>query len=202
MMVKKSGPTHVKPVSPCEAGVEGFILSLMEMDPRIKDYSFYEDVEEKVGYIPTKKQIMFPVDFPRGTHQISHIVEMNNFSRLTKKDWGMKTPEIHQKGWQSPGGFFAAMARKIRVRAIELHMQPKDNHPKSTMYNITNNPYWDEESRARLHFGRFKSPKDIKHWSNDLREKTSNAWSLDRIRHEWEIRLDYLRDWMESKKAA
>lgn len=40
--------------------------------------------------------------------------------------------------------------------------------------------------------------KDVKCWMDHLRERTYQAWSLDRIDHEWKVRLDHIRNWMET----
>lgn len=173
------------------------VISLFEMEPRIKVYSLFGDADPEMnqGYIPEKHQLLFPIGIPGAAHEIAHMVEMRNPDRWTKVDWGMVSPKKNKgySKWQSTGGLFAALTREIRVRAIQQHINSEMPYP-----SIMDNPHWNDLVCDRLHFGRFKSRKDVLDWSNDLKNKTYNAWSLDRIRHEWEVRLNHIRNWMET----
>jgi hypothetical protein len=41
------------------------------------------------AYMPRKELIIFTCELPRVSHEIAHMVEMNNFDRLKKDDWGL-----------------------------------------------------------------------------------------------------------------
>jgi hypothetical protein len=164
------------------------------MDSRIRVFSLYDELEENQGYIPRKDMICIPIGLPSADHEIAHMVEMNNPKRWTLPDWGMPHPAV---GYKANKNFFQALSREIRVRAIQAHITGKSNphFPK-------NHCGWEHEIAPRLHFGRFKCPQDVFDWASGMWQKTHNAWSLDRIRHEWEIRLNHIRNWMEIKAAA
>jgi hypothetical protein len=126
-------------------------------------------------------------------------VELRNPIRWTIPDWGM--PRFDLDNIKS-GPFFAALSREIRTRAIQLHIsvfESEQEKLRSTAYDQFNNPWWRGQAFKRLHFGKFKCPQDLTNWMCDLRERTYNAWSVDRIRYEWEIRLNHIRHWMETK---
>lgn len=161
-----------------------FAIDLVSMDSRILPRDTLNDV---VFYKPGKNAIMFPYCLPSVAHEVAHVVEMNNFSRLVQDDFGMKLFFCKP----SPQMVFAAASRETRVRAIERHMG-------ETSYLLHNN-LWKSYCKESCPFGRFKTYSDVEDWYLDLDEKTYKAWSLDRIRHEWEIRLNYIRDWMETK---
>jgi hypothetical protein len=182
---------HKDTKTPKECGVEGFALSLLEMDARIRTYHIYQDTGDIKGYCPTKKFLYFPVGLPTAEHEIAHMVEIQNTARLTRQDWGMTNTPLEQK---SSRQLFAALVREIKVRTIQLRMTPGSK----TCEDIFNNSYWKDEARKRVPFGRFKSWENVTDWAESLRVKTYRAWSLDRIRHEWEIRLNHIRDWMET----
>lgn len=102
-----------------------------------------------------------------------------------------------------PAAFFAGLVREIRVRTIQLHMMPEEMGRKGgTIYNILNNQLtWGDYAGKYSPFGRFKSYQDVEIWANDLREKTYQAWSLERIEHEWKIRLTHIQNWMETSQG-
>lgn len=72
-----------------------------------------------------------------------------------------------------------------------------------TAYNILRNDHaWGEWAKTHVPFGRFKSYEHVQAWVHDIREKTYKAWSLERIKHEWEIRLNAMREYMETRQVA
>lgn len=166
------------------------------MESRICVCPLYGDIEDDKGYFVTKSNIFIPYQLPKIEHDIAHLVELTNSKRWTMTDWGM--PRFDDDNIK-PGPFFAALCREARTRAIQLHMQPEaigDNN--NTTYNQLANSYWMSMTKSLLPFGRFKCLKDVECWMGDIRERTYKAWSLDRITHEWKIRLDHIRNWMET----
>lgn len=172
-----------------------FIISLLEMDSRIRIFELYDELEEDMGYIPRKDMICIPYVLPSADHEIAHMVEMKNPERWTLPDLGMRHPRL---GMKTAEGIFAALAREVRVRAIQSHMTPSLNNPRFP----EKHPYWEDEVTKRLPFGRFKSPETLFDWAENLYKRTHSAWNLDRIRHEWEIRINHIQNWMETKVAA
>lgn len=174
-----------------------FARSLLILDSRIR---INEDafLDDKFFFV-TKQHIYVPHGIPSIEHEIAHAVEMRNKDRWLLPDWGL----AFGTKWNdniTPRIMFASMAREIRVRAIQLHMFPdKLNDAQSTAVNILNNEYaWGHWARMMVPFGRFRCYQDVWDWAADLREKTYKAWSLERIAHEWKIRLTHMQEWMET----
>jgi hypothetical protein len=181
--------------TPKEAKLDEFVLRMFMKEERIKVYPMFGDQDDKkeFGYIPSKDKLLIPYDFPRASHEIAHMVEMNNPERWTKTDWGFPKIDNFMRG--SANGFFAAFAREIRVKAIEDHIRTE---PRCTEKD-TDHMYWGPEAKKKLPFGRFKTFQDLEVWADDLREKTFKAWSPERIEAEWDIRLEHIQNWMETK---
>lgn len=170
-----------------------FERSLFEMDSRIRVFGFFDDLESNHGFIIRKDMICIPTGLPSADHEIAHMVEMTNRSRWTLHDWGIN---IHEPKTQK--GLFAAISRETRVRAIQRHMTP--NIPRFAPLN--NVHCWEPWVKENIPFGKFKTYQDVENWVVDMHDKTYAAWSLDRIRYEWEVRINHIRDWMETKAAA
>jgi hypothetical protein len=212
MLIKVPQNILAKTKSVAELASKGelnpFVEFLFSLEPRIRVHSFEliegsykmsKDREHKqaIFYAVSKDHIHIPYSFPDEAHEVAHMVEMRDPSRWTLPDWGLKLDGNLESIDRQ---VFAWMAREVRVRAIQLHMmgadKPKISHP--TLYNILNNGCWKDSAQRNLSYGRFKTMKDVEDWVLDLREKTFNDWSKDRIITEWVKRLDYIRDEMES----
>lgn len=173
-----------------------FVMSLLNVDSRIRVCPFYGDVEENKGFFVTKQHIFIPYELPKIEHDIAHLLELKNSKRWTMVDWGMPRFDAD---YIKPRPFFAALSREIRTRAIQLYMEPKAyGDMKSTTFNQLANPYWYGMAEKLLPFGRFNSMQDVESWLGHVRECTYSAWCKDRIVHEWNIRLDHIRNWMET----
>lgn len=159
---------------------------------------------DKQFFVVTKDYIYCPYVLPNPEHEIAHAVEMANPKRWLLPDWGLAfDPFTNERGLTSRM-MFAAMSREVRVRAIELHMMPEYRNDKgSSKYNILRNEHaWGDWAKRYTPFGRFKNYDDVQAWVHDLREKTYRAWSLERIEHEWKIRLGVMREYMDTKAQA
>jgi len=183
--------------------INPFVKYLLESEPRVRLHPLADDLDDKKFFFITKKNIHIPYALPEVEHEIAHAVEMTNPSRWTLPDWGMAETVAWNNGLTARR-MFAAMSREIRVRAIQLHMSPpSDTNNRSSLVNILNNEHaWGPWAEQFTPYGRFKNYQDVWDWANDLRARTYNAWSLDRIHHEWMIRLTHMQHWMESKEAA
>lgn len=183
-----------------------FVRRMVESEPRFRFHDVGNDVyDDRQIFVVTKDVIHLPVGLPTAEHEIAHAVEMKDKSRWLLPDWGLI---FGVKDWETkltPSRFFASMAREVRVRAIELLINHTHRNDKtSTRYNILNNEYaWGGLYTKRwLPYGRFKNYKDVQSWVHDLREKTWKAWSLERIEHEWMIRLAHMQNWMETSSQT
>lgn len=185
-------------VNPSTTNMAPFAKELMLRDSRIKVFpladEFYigKDVPVR-AYVPRQDVIAIPFVLPTIEHQIGHMVEMKNMKRVLQPDWGLRP---FADKWSNPSdkSFYAALAREIRVRAIQSHM---DGYK---VDRILTHPMWGEYS-IRLPFGKFKSSREVQAWIVDTFDHTRRVWNLDRIRTEWNRKIDYLRDWMETKNA-
>jgi hypothetical protein len=185
-------------------------VDLIKCFPRVKlTQMVFEDSDGKEqAYTPTKECIYLTYDLPELTHEIAHMVEMNNFSRLTLVDWGFwlgRNKSI--KSW------FAAAAREARVRSIECKFYSGASKIKLSTINgetkwgeqkssLLDNSLWAAYLRDGLPFGRFKTFNDIDMWIKEIEEHTRKVWSLEKIRHEWKIRVEHICNWMETKENA
>lgn len=175
-----------------------FTYHLLGMEPRIRLHEFLDDLDDENFFTITKEHIYSPYQFPPIEHEICHLLEMRNEKRWLLSNQGMET--YTDLNLISAKSFFAGLARELRVRAIQLHMMPEElDNKNGCVYNILNNQLtWGQYAALHLPFGRFKTYQDVEDWAGLIREKTYKAWSQDRIVHEWKIRLDYIRDYMES----
>ena len=194
--MSKWSPGIHNAVSPQLLNLNPLVQRLCAMEPRIRVCNLFGDIEEDKGFFVTKSHIFIPHQLPKIEHDISHLLELRNSKRWTLPDWGM--PRFNDATIKC-GPFFAALCREVRTRAIQLHLEPETiGNETSTTWNQLANPYWSDMTERLLPFGRFKCMKDVKCWMGDLRERTYQAWSLDRIDHEWKVRLDHIRNWMET----
>ena len=169
--------------------INDFSSSLLKMDDRIKLCQMGYDIDSSGAYIPTKTHIIIPVFLPLITHEISHLVEINPLERLLQNDFGMRIwPSISKKFW-------VALAREVRVRAIESIIEPK---PFSSR-KIEDNSEWLKMIEKAVPYGKFKDVKEVIEWTKHIHNTTIKQWDQERIRFEWCNRLDYLREWMETK---
>lgn len=159
-----------------------FALHLLSKSDRIKLVTI-GDEDEGVGYIPKKNNIIIGVAL-RFRHEVAHLVEISH-SRLTLPDFGLPLTPSSKKG------IFSGLARETRVRAIQSHMQDKK-------ISILDNKYWVDSIKKNLPFGKFNSFNEVKDWIDVMHQTIYDAWSLDRIEHEWISRMNYLHEWMET----
>jgi|SRR5271166_1647710 len=184
------------------AKLDKFAYSLVSMDARIKLFYAIGDISggDSKCYIPSKKMLAFTYNFPTLAHEIAHVVEVSDFARLTKTDFGMRifgrARHTHPFYRPTDNGFFAGMAREVRVRSIERHIDP------TKPISILANRGWSNHAASILPFGRFKTMKDVEVWVLDMAERTRKVWDKERIRSEWVGRLDYIRNWMETEEKT
>ncbi len=144
-----------------------------------------------VAYYPAKQFIYMGCNLPMIEHEIAHMVEMNNLSRIFLPDWGMKAFCDSDK--LTSKELFAAMARETRVRAIVNILEGNGFKP------FNNHGSWHHSLlKGHLPFGRFKDDKEVRQWCSDMGLSTYNAWSKERIHHEWMRRIELIRNWQET----
>lgn len=191
---------YIKMHSPEFQNLDPLVKHLCYMEPSIKLYNIFGSIENNKGFFITKNNIFIPFNLPDIGHEIAHLIEMNNCKRWVMDDWGIK--QFCMNKTITAAAFFAALSRETRVRAIQMHMQPEFiGNNTSARYNILANSYWENLAKSFLPYGRFQSMQDVESWIMDLRERTYKKWCADRIISEFKIRLDYIRNYMESSSA-
>lgn len=166
-----------------------FVLELLNYSGRVrltKSFVFEEDI----FYVPTKEVIFMPCTFPTIEHEICHMIEMKDYDRCLKVDWGLALPQKSVYS-EKPNRIISAAVREIRVRAI--------NSIFSKCTKISSNIVWADAVKEMLPYGKFKTIQDFFDWEEDLHNKTVQAWNKDRIEAEWKNKLDYIHNWMETK---
>lgn len=162
---------------------------LVEEEPRIVIYNWCKSTNlEWPVFYPTKTHIWIPVVPTRLSHEIGHWVEMKSPKRWFLPDLGMS----NDPDGFTPKSFWAAYAREVRVRTLQSLIGDSHNciltSPKGESYDHSSWG-WGGRSSKYFPFGRFKTRQNIIDWEQDLISKTKNNWPVDRIVHEWKIRL-------------
>lgn len=168
-----------------------FCEELLNMFPLVilmKHFRF----SDCTAYIIRKNYIKITAIIPRIEHEISHFVEMNDYSRLLKDDFGFAKDDSGFSKLMNKSSLFAAMVRETRVCAIQKHFM---NVPSK---NFFINEHWFESAYGYLPYGKFSNKKQIHEWIEHMFKTTYNAWSKDRIYTEWCKRVSYIRDWQET----
>jgi hypothetical protein len=175
------------------------------MEPRIEiDQSLIYEKPEPVCYVPGKEKIRMDCAFSGSKgepvrdplhlldHELAHILEMSQLPRLLEKDFGIK--EFIPVSRTRKSLFFLVL-REVRVRAIQSRLMNKekigDEKINGPIFLISEN----------FKFGRFSNKKELEQYAYELYDRTYAAWTEERIRFEWNRRLEFIRNWMESKET-
>lgn len=137
--------------------------------------------KDLIAYCPNFiGNILLPIQFPRITHEIGHMVEINDLKRIFKNDWGQKrlTKYAKKVSW------FAALAREQRVYTLEKIMGFE------SAYELRS----DANNAWKMTSDKFKTQAETDAWLYRIVEKTRSEWNKDRIEHEWVKRINMLRE--------
>jgi len=199
-------PDKKSPLTLAEYKAKGqmtpFMFHLLSMDERLRFPELGDGIIEGQSYIPTKNYLYIPYAVPNMVHQISHMVEMTKLERCIQPDWGMVPNSLDGQ----TAGLFAALIREARVRSIQSYLAPwiiEYEDEESDYGGLLNLNMYINNATSRIKkkpFGRFYFRKDIIEYIEMTRDKTIQAWSLDRIEAEWKKRLQYIQHWMETQE--
>jgi len=144
-----------------------------------------------VGYYPSKDYVFMTLYPPHIYHEISHILEFkeSEFHRLTMPDFGFSNGSF---GFKNSSNYIKAVARESRVRGIQSVFDKRSN--------FKNDLYFEQKMSKYLEGSKFSSMKEVEKWADSIVVSTAKKWSMDRIEHEWQIRMDYIKNWQESLK--
>lgn len=147
-------------------------------------------------YIPTRNYILMSFNLPRIEHQIAHMVDIS-VERTVIPDFGFgkfsETISKHHSPKAKNKAYFAATIRELRVRTIQLHIYDGEFNI-DLDYAMAFDPKDVDESR--FPFGKFKTKQDFINHCKNLAERTYNNWNKDKIEHEWNVRLNFIREQM------
>jgi len=164
-------------------------------------FSFYAPMDNDVDYdtagyyCPTPNMIYIPgASFIKLEHEVAHFLEMSSLKRLTYTDMGMSDAQ----GSFNSKGYFAAFVRELRVRQIQrvLMDEPGANNPVNGFDDIIRNPCWHAPDSKR-----FLNKEQAQEWAIDIANKTRKTWTHEKIRHEFQTRIDYMQNWMSSSPS-
>lgn len=145
------------------------------------------------AYIPKKNVIYIPVDFPGLVHQIAHMVEIEDIKRCVMNDWGFGEPKERFK--YSNKMTLRILSREIRVRAIQLYLMDSWS---SNLESIVHQCEDLLKPKLVNGLGKFTSLDKLYQWEDHLRQTTYDVWNEERIITEWNNRISFIKEWMES----
>ncbi len=176
------------------------IFEMLAMEPRIRLF----DSEFGISglpiipgvFRPTKNYLcmtykLFPLE-----HEIGHWIEMRNPLR-----WLM--PEMGLSVWQndpSPNNYLIGLARESRVIAIENRLLINGENLLLKRNPLNNMYHWFPLAEKFLPFKKFSNMKELRQWTDFIRDKAFNDYPLERIIHEWKLRINAYREWAETKE--
>lgn len=146
-----------------------------------------------VGYYPKKDFVYIATQLPTIEHEIAHMVEIQDEARVLLPDWGFKMYRLYGKKRETNSAIVAGIARETRVRAIQRIIM-RENSSSS----MADHPAWSTAMDDYFPYGRFRNHADLVAWIKDIHERTCMNWSLDKIESEWNKKIDYLLNWMET----
>lgn len=160
---------------------------LRKISHRVQHFQMADEYPLFKGYGLDKTNIYLALTLPSIDHEIAHMVEMQSPRRWIMNDWGFP-----KNGQPSDKNLFAACIREIRVRTIQS-MIGGDKY-----YCLADHQYWGRRINELLPFKQFKDKEDFFNWEMSFVSKTSQSYSLDKIENDWNIRADYILNWMET----
>ena len=150
--------------------------------PNSKMYDFVYYVDDKIN-LELKASSIF--------HQLSHIVEMQDNSRLLKNNFGFNMFFFRPERL-SNNGILKAVAREARVFVIQKHF--------AKLVNVKFSLGLAE--LGRLPLGKFKSNEDLVDWAKYIQDSTFKKYSQEKIIFELTEKLNYIQNNLQIKSIC
>ena len=198
------------------------LKEMISIDPRLnipangidlsKKSDWYKKFKNAI-YIPTKSEINigYANGLIRLEHEIAHILEVKDNSKLLKPDFGFYTfnfkdnktptkkernlPKFSHIGFNH---FIVGVAVESRVLAIEsiITGEPlrEEVLSKGRLCNDMLSFICDELVKTQT---KFKNTKDVCDWSINIINNTISDWNQDKVMHLWKQKTNYIFNWME-----
>ncbi len=93
--------------------------------------------------------------------------------------------------------FTKYFSTEIKVRAIQCRLEERKINNFAT--TILGHVFWGTTAELLLPFAKFQTLNHLEEWIDNLAKSTYNRWTEDKIEFEFKKRLDYWRDWTETK---
>ncbi len=151
-------------------------------EPSSKMYNFVYYVDDKIN-LELEASLIF--------HQLSHIVEMQDNSRLLKNNFGFNMFFFRPERL-SNNGILKAVAREARVFGIQKHFEKL----------VNGNFSLGLSKLERLPIGKFKSNEDLVEWVKYIQDSTFKKYSQDRIISELKEKLNYIQNNLKVKNIC
>lgn len=143
-----------------------------------------------IHYHPTKDGInIFTSKIIKLSHELSHILEARDNSRLVQIDFGIKKYfPTTQKG-QLVAIACEARTRGIQTKLIEIAFG---------RHHMLYHRLADTLVSPPGPIGKFKNNKEVVDWSYNITRSAYNYWSEDKILLAWKEKAMFINNWLNS----
>lgn len=156
-----------------------------------KQQLFYKQ-NRGIGYIPNKDIVYFAYNLPAIGHEIAHMVEMQDIKRCIIDDWALSSSSLEKKNNRN---LFRSFVREFRVWTIESRIF---NPSLKELKELPNKKLWLDDVERRLPYGRFETKSHLDDWMWHFQTTTFQSYPIDRVINDWNVRVDFIKNWMES----
>lgn len=148
-----------------------------------------------VHYHPCKTGInIYTSAIIKLSHELSHLLEMSDNSRLLKLDFGIPKYFPTTRGGQFKAIAREARARGIQTRLVELAFGHSPLLVQRHCYMLIR--------PCSFPAGRFASEKEVVEWSAHITRSTYEDWSEDKILDTWTQKANYINEWLETSQVT
>lgn len=179
-------------------------ISKLTLFPLIGDLIFYKRFSNYAWLLLPQQGLFMSLMRPRAAHQIAHALEMFPINRVTKPDFGFKE-DCNVSEW-SDKRLISTLARELRVRAIEAHIEPSNElrleNGDLKHKPLFSNEIWETELANRIPFKSYYKYDDFIEWGHLTFKSSYRAWSKDRIAVEWNHKVKAINDVIETKPTG
>lgn len=123
-----------------EYKLSNFAVHLLSLDKRIELFDVAGDMSDfftNTAYIVNKNNILFAAQIPYASHEIAHMVEMSDFNRCLKSDWGFQDWSSEKVINNTPDNtFFKGIVRELKVRGIQRRIDNTKNFSYNNLLNL------------------------------------------------------------------
>lgn len=185
--------------SPYTKHIPSFFRELLGQLNRVNVWAFNETSDSPivpstvVHYQPSKSSgiNIFTSNVIKLSHELAHMVETRDDSRLIKDDYGIRKyfPSTHK-------GQLQAIAREARTRGIQTRMV-ETAFGNSTL--LVHRVAYLYVQSSNYSVGKFSSKSEVNEWSARITATAYREWTKERVIDIWKRKSEYLNNWLENK---